>query len=79
MFVGVVVGVGVIPQSRTATKSISQNGVGVGVGAGQGPTPKKESQRSGHELKQGVFPNNKQGPSKTVDKHQQFSVIDEKI
>ena len=79
VFVGVTVGVGVTAQSRTATKSISQNGVGVGVGVGHGPVPKKESHRSGQELKQGVFPNNKQGPSRTVDKHQQFSVIDENI
>jgi hypothetical protein len=42
----------------------------VGVGGGQGPGPKKSSHKSGQELKQGDFPNSKQGPFTYVDKHQ---------
>ena len=77
--VGVGVGVGVTAQSKTASKSTLQNGVGVGVGVRQGPIPKKLSQRSGQLLKHGDLPNKRQGPSRTVDKHQEFSVTDEKI
>jgi hypothetical protein len=74
--VGVTVGVGVTAQSKIASKSILQTCVGVGVGVGQVPLLKKESQRSGQELRQGLLPNKRQGPSKTVDKHQQLSIIE---
>jgi hypothetical protein len=68
--VGVTVGVGVIPQSKYASKLISQKAVGVGVGVIHGPEPKKSSHKSGQELKQGDLPNKRQVPSRAVDKHQ---------
>jgi hypothetical protein len=74
VFVGVTVGVGVTAQSKIASKSILQTGVGVGVGGRQGPDEKKSAHKSGQELKQGDFPNNKQVPPKVVDKHQQSLV-----
>jgi hypothetical protein len=76
---GVGVGVGLTAQLKTALKSILQTDVGDGVGDGQEPAVKKLSHKSGQELTHGDLPNNKQLPSKTVDKHQEFDVIDEKM
>jgi hypothetical protein len=70
--VGVGVGVCVTrtSQSKIASKSIEQAAVGDGVGGGQIPGPKISSHKSGQELTQGDFPNNKQvGSPKVVAKH----------
>jgi hypothetical protein len=67
---GVGVGVGLTAQSKIALKSILQTDVGDGVGVGHKPVVKKLSHKSGQLSKQGDLPNNKQEPSKTVDKHQ---------
>ena len=79
VFVGVGVGVGVIGKSHSniASKDIVwQYDVGVGVGVGHTPGLKKPSHKSGQSLLQGDGPNNIQGSLKSVDKHQQFSVVD---
>jgi hypothetical protein len=74
VLVGVGVGVGVIGKSHSniASNDIgSQYDVGIGVGVGHTPELKNPSHKSGQSLLQGVGPNNTQGPSKTLDKHQQ--------
>ena len=74
--VGVGVGVKVTSQSKIASKSIVLQNDGVGVGGTQDPLKKKSSQRSGQVEIQGVLPNNKQDPSRTVDRHQQVSPVE---
>jgi hypothetical protein len=80
VMVGVGVGVKVddgISQSNIATKSnTSQLIVGVGVGVKHIPDVKYAPYKSGHSLTQGDFPDIKQDPFNTDDKHHCVSPVE---
>jgi hypothetical protein len=74
----VVVVVGGTKQSKTAVKSkTSQGEVVVVVTVGQDPDEKNDESKSGQLEEDGLGPNCKQGPSKTVDKHHKLPPVKE--